>query len=335
MRRWASVLILAAALAACGQADRSSSGSAPTEEAAAPPMMSQGGEMGRVADADAGADMAQQAPNGAPQGPTQTGSTPTSPAPVLYLAYVHGRGIEVPSQRVAGVMDAHVRACEQAGVRLCQIIRAERSGDPDASVSGFVQLRGEPRWLSTFMGGIDAEVDRAGGRVTSRNTSTEDLTRQIVDTEARLRAQTALRDRLQQLLRDRPGRLADLLEVERELARVQADIDAVQSNLAVMRTRVAMSELNVSYTSAPRPLGSDTMLPLREAFADFLGIIVSGFAVIIYFIAGLIPFLLVGAPLVWLLLRWRKQRGGRFFRHGFAHRDADEPREPPPPADPT
>lgn len=329
MRRWVGVLILAVALAACGQADQSTSGSAPTEEAAAPPMMSQGGEMGRVADADDGADIAQQAPNGAPQGPAQAG-----PAPVLYLAYVHGRGIEVPSQRVAGVMDAHVRACEQAGVRLCQIIRAERSGDPDSSVTGFVQLRGEPRWLSTFMGGIDAAVDRAGGRVTSRNTSTEDLTRQIVDTEARLRAQTALRDRLQQLLRERPSRLADLLEVERELARVQADIDAVQSNLAVMRTRVAMSELNINYTSAPRPLGSDTMLPLREAFADFLGIIVSGFATIVYLIAGLIPFAIVAIPLVWLLLRWRKQRGGRFFRRGFAHADVDEPRAPPPPTDP-
>ncbi len=331
MRRWASVLILAAALAACGQAEQSSSSSAPTEEAAAPPMMSEGGEMGRVADADdAPADAAQQAPSGA----GQTGSTPTGPAPVLYLAYVHGRGIEVPSQRVAAVMDAHVRACEQAGVRLCQIVRAERIGDPDASVSGFVSLRGEPGWLTTFMGGIDADVDRAGGRVVSRNTSTEDLTRQIVDTEARLRAQTALRDRLQQLLRERPGRLADLLEVERELARVQAEIDAVQSSLAVMRTRVAMSELNISYASTPRPLGSDTMLPLRQAFADFLRIIVKGFAGIVYFIAWLIPIAIVVVPLAWLLLRWRRQRGGRFFRHGFAHRDAEEPRESPPPANP-
>jgi hypothetical protein len=163
------------------------------------------------------------------------------------------------------------------------------------------------------MGGLEAQVDQAGGRIVTDTTSTEDLTRQIVDTEARLRAQTTLRDRLQELLRSSRGRLADLLEVERELARVQGDIDAVQSNLAVMRTRVAMSELTLQYHSAPRSVGSDTFEPLRNAFANFLGIIVGGFAVIITLIAGLVPFAVVIVPIVWLILRWRKRHGGRFL----------------------
>jgi hypothetical protein len=81
-----------------------------------------------------------------------------------------------------------------------------------------------------------------------------------------------------------------------------------------MRTRVAMSELTIQYRSAPRPVGSDTFEPLRQAFANFLGIIVAGFAAIITIIAALIPFALVLVPLGWLLLRWRKSRGGRFFR---------------------
>jgi hypothetical protein len=169
-------------------------------------------------------------------------------------------------------------------------------------------------WLRTFIAGLAAQADAAGGRVISENVASEDLTRQIVDTEARLRAQTALRDRLQELLRSRPGRLADLLEVERELARVQGEIDAVQSALAVMRTRVAMSELTLQYRSAPRSVGSDTFEPLRQAFANFLGIIVGGFAAIITLIAVLIPFAIVLVPLGWLLLRWRKRRGGRFFK---------------------
>jgi hypothetical protein len=180
-------------------------------------------------------------------------------------------------------------------------------------MEGYVSLRGEPQWLRTFMGGIEAQADAAGGRVISQTTSTEDLTRAIVDTEARQRAQTALRDRLQELLRDRTGRLSDLLETERELARVQAEIDSIQSNLAVMRTRVAMSELTLSYRSAPRPVGSDTFEPLRNAFANFLKIVVAGFAAIVTIIAGLLPFVIVIVPIVWALLRWRRARGGRFF----------------------
>ena len=144
-------------------------------------------------------------------------------------------------------------------------------------------------------------------------------------------ALTALRDRLQELLRSRPGRLADLLEVERELARVQSEIDSIQSNLAVMRTRVAMSELTINYRSAPRPVGSDTFRPLRDALANFLGIVVGGFAAIITIIAGLIPVAVVVVPIVWLILRWRKRRGGRFFRRGVGL-DFEKPEPPPPPA---
>jgi hypothetical protein len=159
-------------------------------------------------------------------------------------------GLEIPSERLASVMDRHVQACEAAGPRRCQLIGSNRSGDPKSDMEGNVSLRGEPAWLDTFKSGMEQEADAAGGRVISEKTHSEDITRQIVDTEARLRAQTALRDRLQDMLRSRPGRLADLLEVERELARVQSEIDSVQSALAVMRTRVAMSELDLQYRSA-------------------------------------------------------------------------------------
>ncbi|MGE0740807.1 MAG: DUF4349 domain-containing protein [Hyphomonadaceae bacterium] len=317
MRRFVVGMILVAALAACGQ-NMSAPQEATTESASYGGMadmdVAQEEAAGRAA---AMASPASPPPPPAPNAaPAPQPSQPTGPSPVLFLAYSYGMGLELPSQRLIGVMDQHVRACQEAGPRVCQLIGSNRSGDPESYIEGFVSLRGEPQWLRTFMGGMSAQVDEAGGRITAQNTNTEDLTRAIVDTEARLRAQTALRDRLQELLRSRPGRLADLLEVERELARVQGEIDAVQSNLAVMRTRVAMSELTLNYRSAPRPVGSDTLEPLRNALAGFLGIIVAGFAAIITIIAGLIPVAIVVVPLVWLALRWRKRRGGRFFSRG-------------------
>src|SRR5690606_14970977 len=260
-----------------------------------------------MAQGGAGAPPAATAPAPAPEAPRDrdarsgetassgatTPSQPAGPAPVLYLAYSYGLGLEIPSQRLAAVMDRHIEACQTAGPRQCQLIGSNRSGDPDSYMDGYVSLRGEPAWLRAFMAGMSAQVDEAGGRIVSQTTNSEDLTRQIVDTEARLRALTSLRDRLQELLRSRPGRLSDLLEVERELARVQGEIDAIQSSLAVMRTRVSMSELTINYRSAPRPVGSDTLEPLRRALAGFLGIVVAGFAAIITVIAGLIPIAVV------------------------------------------
>lgn len=327
MRRFWGGLVLACALAACGQQTMTSEEPAATEEAAAPPSQGYAGM-----DARGRGEADQAAPNAAPA-PMAPGaqrndgagqpSQPTGPAPVLYLAYSYAMGLEIPSQRLSGVMDAHIQSCTAAGPRHCQLIGSNKSGDPESYVEGYVSIRAEPMWLRTFMGGISAQVDAADGRIASQTTNTEDLTRAIVDTEARLRALTALRDRLQQLLRNRPGRLADLLEVERELARVQGEIDSIQSNLAVMRTRVAMSELTINYRSAPRSVASDTFLPLRDALANFLGIVVGGFAVIITLIAGLIPIAAVVVPIAWLILRWRKRRGGRFI---------GRKEEPPPPA---
>jgi hypothetical protein len=229
----------------------------------------------------------------------------------MYLAYTYQMGLEIPAERLAQVMDAHVRACLNAGPSLCQLVGSNRSGDPDSAMNGMVDLRGEPNWLRTFMGGVSAQATAAGGHVTSQATATEDLTRNIVDTEAHIRAQTALRDRLQDMLRSRPGRLSDLLDVERELARVQGEVDATQSALAVMRTRVAMSELTINYASAPKSIGSDTFEPLRQAVAGFLGVVAWGFAAIITLIAGLLPFAIVIAPIVWGVLRWRKARAER------------------------
>lgn len=304
MRRFVAAIMVAGLLAACG-ADQIQS---------AAPEMSQGyGGAEDAARMAAPAPIAAQDAVAGEAAPPQTPQPGASPSPILFLAYSYNVGLQLPSQRLTGVVEAHAQACAAAGPRLCQLIGSNVSGDPESYIEGYVSLRGEPAWLRTFMGGLQAQADAAGGRITSQATNTEDLTRQIVDTESRLTALTTLRGRLQDLLRNRQGRLADLLEVERELARVQGEIDSMQSTLAVMRTRVAMSELTLSYRSAPRPVGSDTFEPLRQAFASFLGIIVGGFAVIISLIAGLIPVAVVAVPIVWLLLRWRRKRGGRFF----------------------
>lgn len=300
MRGLLAGFALAVLLAGCGQASNTAAPSMVAEQAMS-------GESGRAANAPA-PPQAQDASQDQPSNPN-----PQQPGvqPVMYLAYSYQVGLEIPADRMTGVMDAHTRACLSAGPRLCQLIASNRSGDPGSSMNGSVNLRAEPNWLRTFMGNINAQATAAGGKVTSQATATEDLTRNIVDTEAHMRAQTALRDRLQEMLRSRPGKLSDVLDVERELARVQGDMDSTQSELAVMRTRVSMSELTLSYSSSAKAVASDTFEPLGRAFAGFLGVVVWGFAAIITLIAGLLPFAIVIVPAVWAILRWRKSRRER------------------------
>lgn len=318
MRTIVTALAALAFLAACS--DSSGPMGAATEEAAV------SSDAAGFAGAPPAAPV-ERAPDGE-QAQAQPGqSGPVSPqAPISYLAYAYTIGLELPGDRLIGVMEGHAAACRQAGPRLCQLIGAERSGDPDAYIRGSLSIRGEPGWLQQFMGGLEREARSAGGRIRSQSTTTEDLTRAIVDTEASLRAKRALRDRLQQLLQNRPSRLSDLLEVERELARVQAEIDATESSLAVMRTRVSMSALTLSYESQARPVAADTFEPLGQALANFVGLIVQGVAAIITLIAVLIPWALLLAAVVWFALWLRKRRGGRLL----PRRERNDP--PPPPA---
>lgn len=249
---------------------------------------------------------------GAGAGKQAAATGPSQPVdPISYLAYAYGLTLELPADRVVGVMDAHAAACRDAGLRVCQLVGSRRDGDPHERISGSLSLRAEPQWLQRFVKSAQTDTVAAAGRVTSQWTTTDDLTREIVDTEATLRARRTLRDRLQQLLASRPGNLSDLLGVERELARVQGEIDSTESTLAAMRTRVAMSALTLQYTSSGGGLASNTFAPLLISLGEFIGAVVESTATLITFVGALLPWVIAAVLTVWALAQVRRRRRAR------------------------
>ena len=83
------------------------------------------------------------------------------------------------------------------------------------------------------------------GKVTSRRVSSEDVTEQYVDIDARLTTKLALRDRLRVLLDDAQN-VKDILAIEKELARVQGDIDSMQARLKALKGKVDLASIHVS-----------------------------------------------------------------------------------------
>ena len=291
-------LLAASALAACSSQD-----SAPV----AGDMMASA-----AVSAEAGApmDMARMgAP--APVAPAQPGSPAEGAQAVpseALIAYSYSMGLELPAERVIAVRDAHLKACVEAGPRQCQLLGASSNAAGEERISAQLQLRGAPAWLATFRAGIESDAQKFDGRLVSNSIGSEDLTRQIIDTEATLRAQVTLRNRLTELLSKHQGKLADLLEVERELARVQGEIDARTSALNVMRTRIAMSDLSVSYDSRGVLVSDRTADPTMQALYEFLDTVSYSFASVIRFIAGILPWLVLLIPVLWLLRRWWRKR---------------------------
>lgn len=251
-------------------------------------------------------EAAANAPEASPQ--PAGADAPATPATAPMLAYAYSYAIEAPTAQVAPLMARHEQACIAAGVTVCQIVGARVSQSGRDHVTAELEMRATPAYVARFRSGVDADAEQAGGQVTDSSTESEDLTRAIVDTEAALRAKTTMRDRLQQLLATRNGPLDQLLQLEQELARVQGEIDATQSRLAVMQTRVATSRLTVRYVSEGVMAPDSAFAPARAALENALGLFMQTVGAIISIAAVLAPLALIAAPLAWWILRRRRQR---------------------------
>lgn len=240
-----------------------------------------------------------------------SGGVSESPAATNYLAYRYGYDFSLPVIAVKSTAERHAQLCLDAGPRLCQIL-SQSTQDYDAdNVSASITLRAEPDWLVQFSETMSQSVEEADGKLTSSRVSAEDLTRQILDVDARLSAQTTLRDRLQGLLETRNAELSDLLALERELARVQGEIESATSRLRALRERVNMSIVDISYQTKRRAVSGSVFSPIGSALKEFVGTISQGLAAVINLIAFVLPWiLLIILPGIWLVL-WLRRRVSR------------------------
>lgn len=250
-----------------------------------------------------------------PSAVSQAGGGSAEPEQGALLAYSHNYGLRLPARVLADVHTAHQDACATAGGNVCRVISATINDPEGERPSGSLEIRARPDWIASFRAGLAGEVSEAGGNIQSENTSVEDLTTQIVDGEARLAAQTALRDRLQGLLETADGPMSDILAVERELARVQADIDARASVIAALRTRVETSRLTLHYQPIVSQTSPVRFNPIMHALEDFTDTLSEGVAAVILFVAMILPWLIILIPAVflirWLLIRRKRRKAAK------------------------
>lgn len=144
----------------------------------------------------------------------------------------------------AGEQTVTVEAPLAAGRRVERMIQeaggyVERS---DGKSDGQVRIEG--RVPAADLDRIMDDV-AALGKERRRHLTGADVTDQYTDLEARLRSNIALRDRLQQLLA-RAATLDEVLSLEKQIARLQSDIDALQARLDQLKSKVALASLDVS-----------------------------------------------------------------------------------------
>jgi len=84
------------------------------------------------------------------------------------------------------------------------------------------------------------------GRVDSESQSGEDVTAQYIDLDARLSNARHTEQRILDVLRERTGKLSDVIEAEQELGRVRGEIEQMEAQKRAMLKRVAYSTLTLT-----------------------------------------------------------------------------------------
>jgi hypothetical protein len=168
---------------------------------------------------------------------------------------------ESVASRAAGSADRAI--VQRAGLRLVtdSLPRVHRTADSlSVAWGGYVgdaQLREKSLRMSLRVPGdsLNPALDRLSGlgRTTHRTVRREDVTEQVVDVEARLGTLRAVRERLREYLQ-RADAMADLVQVERELARVQGEIDLLEARQRALSSRVELAEIDLE-AERPRVLG--------------------------------------------------------------------------------
>jgi hypothetical protein len=176
---------------------------------------------------------------------------------------------------------------------------------------------------------------RALGAADRDETQTEDVTEEYTDVASRLANTKRLEQRLLQLVDTRAGSMADVLEVENQIADVRGTIEQMEGRMRVWDDQISMSritvELALKATAPPPPPVAVKLAPLRHtktwwdkttaAARSSIGTLADGATAIAMGLAVVLPwspFALVAL----LLLRLLGRRARRVLRARRVRADA-------------
>ena len=155
-----------------------------------------------------------------------------------------------------------------------------------------------------------------GADLKSSSTGKEDVTTKVIDTQVRIRAQRRSLARVEQLF-DRAQSISDIIRIESQVSRRQADLESLERRLSYLNDQTSMSTISVNISLPPKKKEKKEEEPEESGF--FAGL-EDGWNALKTFGTGtatltgqLLPFaavlLLVGGPILLLVRRLRRRDG--------------------------
>lgn len=214
-----------------------------------------------------------------------------------YIALRHQLQIETSAQQMQEVFDAAVQHCEALN---CQLLSASYQREtPYSPPSASLSLRLPPRNVEIFLTGL-----AKSGDIMRHGREAEDKTNQVVDTDARIKNLTELRDRLRRMLADKSAKFKDIIDVERELANTQSQLDSFNSMRKILAQETDLVAMNIDFVAKQGMTEQGFFAPVAQAVKNAGHVLMQSLAAVITFLMSAIPWLLVGVPALLLLRKF-------------------------------
>jgi hypothetical protein len=214
-----------------------------------------------------------------------------------YIALRHYLQIETPAEQMQASFDAALRHCQ---VLNCELLSANYNkqtpyNPPSASLSARVL----PRNVEIFLTGL-----AKNGEVIQHGRDSEDKTNQVVDTDARIKNLTELRDRMRLMLTDKSAKFKDIIEVERELSNTQSQLDSMLSMRKILSQETDLVAVNINFSATQGITEQGFFAPVARAIKDAGRVMMESLGGVITFVMSAIPWLLIGIPVLWLIRKY-------------------------------
>lgn len=275
------MLLCTVLLLACGQQQSSP---APEMARAAAPM----------------AKMAADAVMGSAEQSLTEYSEPSPAQAKKYIALRHHLNVELPAEHLQADFDAALKHCEALQ---CQILSANFNREtPYNPPSASLSARVPPRNVAVFLSGL-----AKSGDIVQHGREAEDKTNQVVDADARIKNLTELRDRLRLMLNDKSAKFKDIIEVERELANTQSQLDSIVSVRKILSLETDLVAVNVNFSAKQGITEQGFFAPVAMALKNAGQVMMESLASVITFVMTALPWLLIGIPgLIIIGKVWKK-----------------------------
>ncbi|HET7660458.1 MAG TPA: DUF4349 domain-containing protein [Oryzihumus sp.] len=156
---------------------------------------------------------------------------------------------------------------------------------------------------------LDTTLDQLArvGTVLSRSTTSQDVTDQYVDTASRVKTMQASLDRVRALLAQATN-IGQVVALESELSRREADLESLQAQLAALKGSVDRSTVTIAL-STPAVVAASVdntgfLAGLRQGWHAFQ----TSVTAVLTVVGALLPFAALVGLVGWPLWRWLRRR---------------------------